>query len=125
MQRNEDPLNFRELVWEVVCAIPRGKVMTYGQVAASLGAPRASRAVGYVLYFTPQEAGVPCQRVVNRYGGLAAAYGWGGVASHKAGLLADGVEVRDDYTVDLDIYRWRPEQELAERWALLALYRRK
>ena len=123
MLATEVPRNFRERVWDVVRSIPRGRVMTYGQIAALLGAPRSARAVGYVLYFTPAGAQVPCQRVVNRFGGLAAAYGWGGYESHKADLLADGVEVRDDYTVDLDRYRWTPDPETAEYWALEALRR--
>ena len=117
------PRDFRQLVWEVVRSIPRGRVMTYGQVAAVLGAPRAARAVGFVLYRTPTEANVPCQRVVNRWGGLAAAYGWGGAARQRADLLADGVEVRDDYTVDLHRYLWTPPPERAEAWELENLRR--
>ncbi len=112
---------FRELVWEIVRCVPRGRVTTYGRVAALTGAPRAARAVGWVLHFTPEDARVPCQRVVNRYGGLASAYGWGGVRSHAADLLQDGVEVRDDFTVDLERYLWEPEQELVERFARSSL----
>lgn len=110
------PRNFRILVWEVVRAIPRGRVMTYGQIAALLGAPRAARAVGYVMAGTPEEAGVPCQRVVNRWGGLAAGYGWGGAHRHRADLEADGVAVRDDYTVDLPLYLWTPDPERVAAW---------
>lgn len=124
MQLDESPRSFRELVWDVVRSIPPGRVMTYGQIAALLGSPRAAQAVGYMLYFTPLEAEVPCQRVVNRFGGLAATYGWGGYARHKVDLVADGVEVREDYTVDLDRYRWTPDQDLAEQWALDAIRRR-
>ncbi len=110
------PRNFRELVWEVVRTIPRGRVMTYGQIAALLGMPRGARAVGFVMSGTPEEADVPCQRVVNRWGGLAAAYGWGGAARHRADLETDGVEVGDDYTVDLSRYVWTPPPERAEAW---------
>jgi methylated-DNA-protein-cysteine methyltransferase-like protein len=110
------PRNFRQIVWEVVRSIPRGRVMTYGQIAALLGAPRGARAVGFVLAGTPREAGVPCQRVVNRWGGLAVGYGWGGAARHRADLLLDGVEVREDYTVDLGRYLWTPPPERAEAW---------
>ncbi len=120
----ENPRTFREIVWELVREIPRGRVMTYGQVASAVGAPRGARAVGYMLYFTPEEARVPCQRVVNRYGGLAAAYGWGGYARHRADLLADGVEVRDDYTVDLGKYGWTPNAELVERLVMENVLRR-
>jgi len=114
--QNDAPRAFQELVWEVVRTIPQGRVMTYGQVAAVLGAPRAARAVGFVLYRTPVEARVPCQRVVNRWGGLAAVYGFGGAAQHRADLIADGVVVREGYTVDLARYLWTPNPDRAAAW---------
>ena len=121
--QSEQPRNFRELVWDVVRSIPQGRVMTYGQIAALLGQPRSAHAVGYVMSGTPEDAQVPCQRVVNRWGGLAATYGWGGVARHRADLLADGVEVRDDYTVDLSRYLWTPNPERAEDWEAENMHR--
>lgn len=99
--------NFRERVWAFVRSVPPGKVVTYGQVAALLGAPRAARAVGTVLYNTPRSAEVPCQRVVNRWGRLAPTYGFGGMEQHRAELEADGVDVRPDFTVDLEEYQWQ------------------
>jgi methylated-DNA-protein-cysteine methyltransferase-like protein len=100
--------DFRHRVWAFVRSVPAGRVVTYGQVAAHLGAPFAARAVGSVLHTTPRSAEVPCQRVVNRWGRLAPTYGDGGFEQHRMELLADGVEVRPDYTVDLDVYRWNP-----------------
>lgn len=100
--------NFRERVWAFVRSVPPGRVVTYGQVAYLLGAPRAARAVGTVLYNTPPSAEVPCQRVVNRWGRLAPTYGFGGMEQHKAELEAEGVQVRPDYTVDLEEYQWWP-----------------
>ena len=70
--------------------------------------PRAAQAVGWTLHWVQSDA-VPCQRVVNRFGGLATGFGWGGQAAHKALLLIDGVEVRDDFTIDLEKYQWWPE----------------
>jgi len=88
--------------------------MTYGQIALLLGVPRASQQVGWVLHWIPEEYQAPCQRVVNRFGGLAAGYGWGGQLAHRAELLADGVEVREDFTVELEKYQWHPtEAEIA------------
>lgn len=98
--------DFRERVWEFVRSVPAGKVVTYGQVAAVLGYPRAARAVGTVLSHTPPSEEVPCQRVVNRWGRLAPTYGFGGMEQHKAELEDEGVHVRADYTVDLEEYRW-------------------
>jgi methylated-DNA-protein-cysteine methyltransferase-like protein len=105
---------FSQQVYKIVKAIPKGKVMTYGQIALLLGVPRASRQVGWALHSVPEEYQAPCQRVVNRYGGLAAGYGWGGQLAHRAELVADGVEIREDFTVDLEIYQWHPtEAEIA------------
>lgn len=101
---------FNEKVHEIVRRIPKGRVMTYGQIAALLGVPRGARAVGWALHWVVDDANVPCQRVVNRYGGLAAGYGWGGQVAHKADLLTDGVTVRDDFTIDLKEYQWWPTE---------------
>ncbi|HEX9989794.1 MAG TPA: methylated-DNA--[protein]-cysteine S-methyltransferase [Chloroflexia bacterium] len=101
--------DFRERVWAFVRSVPAGKVVTYGQVAAMVGAPFAARAVGTVLFRTPASANVPCQRVVNRWGRLAPVYGWGGMEQHKQELEAEDVRVRADYTVDLEVYQWWPD----------------
>ncbi len=99
--------NFFNRVYEAVKTIPEGKVATYGQIAAVCGAPRAARAVGWALHVNPDDSAIPCFRVVNRNGGLSRAFAFGGVDEHKARLIADGVEVGDDYRVDLSKYRYR------------------
>lgn len=99
--------NFFNRVYEYVKTVPLGKVVTYGQVAYALGAPRSSRAVGYALHVNPQPGVIPCHRVVNRFGGLAPTFAFGGTDIQKQLLLDEGVEVREDNTVDLEIYQWR------------------
>lgn len=96
-------------MWAFVLSVPAGRVVTYGQVAAHLEAPFAARAVGSVLHHTPVSAHVPCQRVVNRWGRLAPVYGWGGIEQHRRDLEEEGVEVRPDFTVDLQTYQWWPD----------------
>jgi methylated-DNA-protein-cysteine methyltransferase related protein len=96
----------------MVRLVPEGRVVTYGQVARLIGSPRSARAIGTVLKGTPAEADVPCQRVVNRQGGLARSYGSGGAEQHRDELEAEGVEVRPDYTVDLEVYQWWPEEQV-------------
>lgn len=100
---------FRERVWAFVRSVPRGRVVTYGQVAAMIGVPFAARAVGSVLHYTPSSADVPCQRVVNRYGRLAPIYGWGGPEQQKRELEEEDVQVGPDFTVDLKVYQWWPD----------------
>ena len=80
--------------------------MTYGQVALLCGVPRAAQAVGWTLHTSP--ADVPCQRVVNRHGGLASGYTDGGRPLQRAELEAEGVVVRVDDTVELERYQWWP-----------------
>lgn len=108
--------DFRERVYTFVRSVPPGRVVTYGQIAAILGTPRAARAVGTALKYVPQSANVPCQRVVNRWGRLAPTYGSGGAELQKSELEAENVEVRPDMTVDLEIYQWWPD--LAEARSL-------
>ncbi len=104
-------MSFYDVVYEVVKKIPKGKVATYGQIAMLCGSPRASRAVGYALHFNPDPAHTPCFRVVNRFGGCAEAFAFGGKAVQADLLVKDGVEVREDFTVDLDKYLWNPFED--------------
>ena len=56
-----------EKIYKVVRKIPRGKVATYGQIAALAGNPRWARVVGYALHVNPDPSEIPCYRVVNRH----------------------------------------------------------
>ena len=103
---------FTLAVYDLVRQIPKGKVATYGQIAGMLGHPRAAQQVGWTLHWSDESEDIPAQRVVNRFGGLASGYGWGGRDRHRADLEAEGVKVRDDYTVDLDKYQWWPEDDV-------------
>lgn len=94
-------------VYEYLKTVPEGKVVTYGQIAHALGAHRMARQVGYALHVNPEPGVIPCHRVVNRFGGLAPAFAFGGIDIQKQLLLAEGVEVREDNTVDLEKYQWR------------------
>lgn len=99
--------DFKQRVYDLVAQIPRGKVMTYGGAAAYCGAAWAAWEVGQIAHTGPTD--LPWQRVVNKQGGLAR--GWpGGVHNHKAALEADGVEVNDDYTIDIGTLLWNPAQ---------------
>lgn len=94
-------------VYEYLMTVPAGKVVTYGQIARAIGAPRMSRHVGFALHANPWQGVIPCHRVVNRFGGLSKAFVFGGVQIQRQMLENEGVQVRDDDTVDLQIYQWR------------------
>lgn len=100
---------FRERVYGVVAQIPRGRVMTYGQIAALCGEPRAAWEVGQIAHNGPSE--LPWQRVVNKQGGLAVGWPEGGQDAHRAALEADGVAVGDDYLVDVARLQWWPTDD--------------
>ena len=99
---------FRERVEALVAQIPRGRVMTYGQLAALSGRARAARIVGGIAHFGDPD--LPWQRVVNKQGGLAAGYP-GGREGHKQVLQAEGVDVPDDLKVDVQNLLWWPAGE--------------
>lgn len=99
---------FSQDVYELVARIPKGRVMTYGQIAALCGSPRSARIVGQVAHWGPLD--LPWQRVVNKQGGLAAGYTTGGREAHRRDLEAEGVVIRDDETVDVDQLIWWPPE---------------
>jgi len=96
---------FREAVYDLVRQIPKGRVMTYGQLAALAGHPYAARVVGGIAHWGDPD--LPWQRVVKKSGSLAEGYP-GGLSGHKQVLEAEGVEVTDDYRVDVERLLWWP-----------------
>ena len=101
-------MSFYDKVYDVVKQIPKGKVMTYGQVAIVCGSPMASRAVGFALHANPQPGIIPCHRIVNRHGYLSGRFSFGGIETQKALLEEENVFVNEEYLVDLDkyLYQW-------------------
>lgn len=101
----EVEVGFRQRVEALVAQIPKGRVMTYGQLAAMCGNARAARIVGGIAHFGDPE--LPWQRVVNRHGGLASGYP-GGREGHRRVLEAEGVEVNEDFNVNIGELLWQP-----------------
>lgn len=101
-----DNKSFYDKFYNVVMKIPRGKVATYGQVAAAAGSGGAARAVGNALHKNPAFGVIPCHRVVNAKGELAEAFVFGGVNVQKNLLEEEGVEVVDN-RVELKKYQVR------------------
>ncbi|MGN0557502.1 MAG: MGMT family protein [Acutalibacteraceae bacterium] len=98
-------MNTFEKIYEVVRRIPRGRVATYGQIAALCGNRRLARVVGYALHANPDPEHIPCFRVVDRFGRLSGSFAFGGGSAQAELLRADGIEVNGD-TVDLEKYMW-------------------
>src|SRR5580765_4434718 len=87
---------FKNRVYGLVAQIPRGRIMTYGQLAALAGAAWAAWEVGQIAHTGPSD--LPWQRVVNKQGGLATGYP-GGKNGHKQVLEDEGFNVSDDFIV--------------------------
>ncbi len=103
---DDKPLSpFRRRVFQVVSAIPRGKVATYSQIAQLIGCPNSARAVGNALHSNTSLEDVPCWRVVSSKGALSAQYAFGGLRGHQALLEQDGIPVVKG-KVDLNSCRW-------------------
>lgn len=99
-------MTFFECVYEVVKQIPCGKVSTYGDVARAVGSPRSARQVGWALHCNPQQGVIPCHRVVFADGSLTNGFAFGGREVQKALLVSEGVEVDEDFKINLRNYRW-------------------
>lgn len=97
-------LNTFELIYDVVKRISRGKVMTYGQVAALAGNPHWARVVGYALHVNPEPGVIPCHRVVNRDGRVAPGFAFGGTDAQRMLLEGEGVVFLKNGLVDMEHY---------------------
>ncbi len=95
-------------IYAVVRRIPRGRVATYGQVAALAGLSGHARQVGYALHALPDESRVPWQRVINARGEVSRRAEPGYDRLQRALLEQEGVRFDGHGRVDLDRYRWRP-----------------
>jgi len=100
---------FKNRVYKIVSQIPKGRVMTYGQVAAYCGAPWAAWEVGQIAHYGPPS--IAWHRVVNKNGGLARGYTKGGYKAHKSDLKAENVSIDSDYRIiNFQKILWQPPQ---------------
>jgi methylated-DNA-protein-cysteine methyltransferase-like protein len=102
-----------EEVFRLVRRIPRGRVMTYGQIAALLEHGLSPRAVGWALHGCPED--IPWQRVVNASGACSTERLPDLPPGLQRALLEqEGVEFGDDGKLDLERHRWTPRPSRAE-----------
>jgi methylated-DNA-protein-cysteine methyltransferase-like protein len=82
-----------EAIWHVVCAIPRGRVSTYGDVARAAGLPGRARLTGFALKVAPDEMNIPWHRVVGAGGRISFPPGSPSHREQARRLRAEGVTV--------------------------------
>lgn len=102
--------DFFERVYDVVARIPPGRVATYGDIAEHVGSRSSARTVGWALN-AAVGSGLPCHRVVNRFGALTGKRHFEGPDVMEERLRSEGVAFQDDGTVDLDAHRWMPTSD--------------
>jgi methylated-DNA-protein-cysteine methyltransferase-like protein len=95
-----------EPIYSLVRQIPKGKVTTYGRIAACLNLA-SPRIVGRALHLNPDSGYTPCHRVVASNGRLAPSYAFGGNEAQARRLAAEGLQIEVD-RVDLAKYLWEP-----------------
>lgn len=93
-------------VYDYLLRIPKGKVVTYGQIAEYLGNRNLARVVGTILHKNPDEKKYPCYKVVNSKGFLSLHFAFGGIEKQKEKLESEGIFV-SNYRVDLEKYQFR------------------
>jgi methylated-DNA-protein-cysteine methyltransferase-like protein len=103
-----DEKDYRERVYEIVRQIPRGRVMTYGQIAEILGEGYTPRTVGYVMHGAGDE-NVPWQRVINSQGACSTGKMTMPVNLQQNMLESEGVVFSERGQCDLNVYLWFPE----------------
>lgn len=94
-------------VIDIIKNIPKGRVMTYGQIAAAAGNPRAARQVARVLHSLSDKYKLPWHRVVNSKGYIAIK-DYEGHFLQKMMLVNEGVEFSEDQYIDLKKYQYYP-----------------
>lgn len=89
-----------EKVYELVRAIPKGKVTTYGAIGKRLN--MSPRVVGHALHLNPDSVKTPCHRVVDRNGRVAPGFAFSGPGIQKKLLEKEGVKFRDETHVEME-----------------------
>lgn len=105
---------FTRQVKAVLRRIPRGRVATYGQIAALAGRERAARGVAWILHSSSEAGGLPWHRVIGGKGRISLRRGRG-FEEQKRRLVAEGIAVGRGGKVDLKRYRWEPGAGAAGR----------
>lgn len=99
--------SFSRRVKELITRIPRGKVATYGQIAAYAGNPRAARQVVWILHSSSGKEKSPWHRVINGKGRISLKPNYGYEIQREL-LRKEGIEFDENDSVDFDRYLWSP-----------------
>jgi methylated-DNA-protein-cysteine methyltransferase-like protein len=103
--------NAFDLIYQVVREVPRGRVTSYGAIAAYLGMKGGARMVGWAMNASHTLADIPAHRVVNRNGVLTGKHFFGGERMQEL-LQSEGIQVKNDQIIHFKEHFWDPSSEL-------------
>jgi methylated-DNA-protein-cysteine methyltransferase related protein len=106
------PVSFFNNVYEVVKLIPKGRVTSYGAIAAYLGSKGSAQMVGWAMNNSHIYPDVPAHRVLNRTGLLTGKHHFGHPNRMKELLEAEGIIIENDQVKDFSKHFWDPAKEL-------------
>ncbi|HEV7590920.1 MAG TPA: MGMT family protein [Longimicrobium sp.] len=104
--KDAQPDSAYDRIYAVVRRIPKGRVCTYGRVAALAGNPGAARQVGYALHALPEHAALPWHRVINAAGRISLRRGGGAELEQRFRLEAEGVLFDQAGRVSIERFGW-------------------
>jgi methylated-DNA-protein-cysteine methyltransferase-like protein len=106
----EEPTEARQRIWQVIAAIPAGRVSTYGQVAQLAGLGRGARQVGQAMRQLPEGSTIPWHRVINAQGRISLPPGSRGHKRQRERLEAEGIRFNLSGRVSLKQQGWLAEE---------------
>ncbi|NJO41994.1 MAG: methylated-DNA--[protein]-cysteine S-methyltransferase [Cyanobacteria bacterium CRU_2_1] len=106
-------MSIYDAIYAVVSQIPRGKVATYGQVAALANLPGQARLVGYALYRVDHSSDIPWHRVINAKGEISQSpFRYGSDDVQRSLLEQEGIQFSPVGKISLKEYCWQPSLPL-------------
>lgn len=112
--QSEKKPDFFDKVYKIVAKIPYGKVATFGDIAEACGIRSSARTVGWALNGA-KDSGLPCHRVVNRFGALTGKMHFGSYDIMEDMLRSEGVKFDKDGCVILKDFLWSPQPARRKR----------
>ena len=106
--------DFARKVLKLIKSIPRGKVASYGQIAALAGKPHGSRGVAWILHSSSKVYNLPWHRVINSQGKISFIKGSKNFNSQRSLLKKEGIVFNENQRVDFKIYQWK-KKSLAKK----------
>jgi len=113
-QNEKRKKDYFDRVYSIVEKIPYGQVTTYGHIAEVCGIKSSARTVGWALNGA-KDSGLPCHRVVNRFGALTGKLHFGSSFLMEELLRSEGVEFDKNGNVVMEIYLWEPKARRRKR----------